>query len=217
MISLIEVGCYDFLSIINLSNLILVETLQPLQKILPKLPQLRIIRSTKRLGLMKARILGAERAKAQVLVVMDAHVEVAIGWLPPLLDPIVRNPKTIMLPGVEVIIKETLEYNHVIGDLYPYVGGFTWAMMYTWIEATNKDAQPVRSPTMLGAAFVIRKDYFKELGYYDDGFDLWGGENLEMSFKVWMCGGEMYQAFCSHVGHMFRARPYWVNFLLKLF
>lgn len=188
----------------------------PLQKILPMLPKLRIVRSDKRLGLMKARILGANHAKAQVLVVMDSHVEVGIGWLPPLLDPIVKNPKTIMLPGVEVLDPQTLFYNNVMGDLYPYVGGFTWEMMYTWILGVNKDAQPVRSPTMLGAAFVIRKDYFEELGFYDDGFELWGGENLELSFKVWMCGGEMYQAFCSHVGHMFRARPYWVSRVLKL-
>jgi polypeptide N-acetylgalactosaminyltransferase len=84
-------------------------------------------------------------------------------------------------------------------------------MMYTWIEVTNDAGNPVPSPTMLGAAFVIRKDYFEYLGHYDTGFELWGGENLELSFKVWMCGGRMLQAFCSHVGHMYRARPYWVR------
>lgn len=161
---------------------------------------------------MKARILGAETAKAKVLVIMDSHMEVTKGWLPPLLDPILKNPKIIMLPGVEVIEPQTLKYNNAISNLYNWVGGFTWEMMYTWttLETANNSETPLRSPTMLGAVFVIRKDYFKSLGYYDSGFELWGGENLELSFKVWMCGGEMYQAFCSHVGHMFRARPYWV-------
>jgi polypeptide N-acetylgalactosaminyltransferase len=173
----------------------------------------RIVRSPDRLGLMRARVLGCVHAKGPVVIVMDSHVEVAIGWLQPLLDPIARNPSTIALPGVETLEPQTLEYKNVIQDKYNWVGGFTWELMYTWtlFPRPDKSETPMPSPTMLGAAFAIRKDYFEYLGYYDKGFELWGGENMELSFKVWMCGGQMVQAFCSHVGHMFRARPYWVS------
>ena len=41
-----------------------------------------------------------------------------------------------------------------------------------------------RAPTHAGGLFAINRAYFLELGAYDPGLLVWGGENFELSFKV---------------------------------
>jgi len=37
---------------------------------------------------------------------------------------------------------------------------------------------------MSGGLYVISRSWFNDLGGYDVGMDMWGAENLEMSFRV---------------------------------
>ncbi|KYQ55434.1 Putative polypeptide N-acetylgalactosaminyltransferase 9 [Trachymyrmex zeteki] len=182
-------------------------------------PKVRIIRANKREGLIRARLLGAAAAKAPVLTYLDSHCECTEGWLEPLLDRIARDPTTVVCPVIDVIDDTTLEY-HWRDSSGVNVGGFDWNLQFNWHAVPERErkrhknpAEPVWSPTMAGGLFSIDRAFFERIGTYDSGFDIWGGENLELSFKTWMCGGTLEIVPCSHVGHIFRKRsPYkWRN------
>uniref|UniRef100_A0A663LLC7 Polypeptide N-acetylgalactosaminyltransferase 13 n=1 Tax=Athene cunicularia TaxID=194338 RepID=A0A663LLC7_ATHCN len=122
--------------------------------------------------------------------------------------------KTVVCPIIDVISDDTFEY--MAGSDMTY-GGFNWKLNFRWYPVPQREMDrrkgdrtlPVRTPTMAGGLFSIDRNYFEEIGTYDAGMDIWGGENLEMSFRIWQCGGSLEIVTCSHVGHVFRkATPY---------
>ncbi|XP_014204958.1 polypeptide N-acetylgalactosaminyltransferase 5 isoform X2 [Copidosoma floridanum] len=173
-----------------------------------------VYRTEKRSGLIRARLLGAKHVKGQVITFLDAHCECTEGWLEPLLARIAYDRKTVVCPIIDVISDDTFEYITASDMTW---GGFNWKLNFRWYRVPQREMDrrngdrtaPLRTPTMAGGLFSIDKKYFYELGAYDEGMDIWGGENLEMSFRIWMCGGTLEIATCSHVGHVFRkSTPY---------
>ncbi|OWR42348.1 putative UDP-GalNAc:polypeptide N-acetylgalactosaminyltransferase [Danaus plexippus plexippus] len=179
-----------------------------------KFPNVILIRTSQREGLIRARIVGAKKASAPVLVFLDSHCECTEGWLEPLLERLVENPKIVASPVIDHIDPNTFEYiSQNPKDIY--IGGFNWNLKFIWRSIEYKRENfllPIKTPTIAGGLFAIDKEFFYSIGYYDEGFDVWGGENLELSFKVWMCGGSLEIVPCSHVGHIFRENfPYYTS------
>uniref|UniRef100_A0A8C7II86 Polypeptide N-acetylgalactosaminyltransferase n=1 Tax=Oncorhynchus kisutch TaxID=8019 RepID=A0A8C7II86_ONCKI len=151
-------------------------------------------------------------SEGEVLVFLDSHCEVNEAWLQPLLAPIQRDHKTVVCPVIDIISADTLAYSPS-----PIVrGGFNWGLHFKWdtvpaseLNSPDGAVGSIRSPTMAGGLFAMDRKYFNELGQYDSGMDIWGGENLEISFRIWMCGGQLLIIPCARVGHIFRKRrPY---------
>ena len=62
--------------------------------------------------------------------------------------------------------------------------GFLLLFCFCWYFKKLLPSNFFRTPTMAGGLFTIDREYFYELGAYDEGMDVWGAENLEMSFRV---------------------------------
>ncbi|XP_047416640.1 inactive polypeptide N-acetylgalactosaminyltransferase-like protein 5 [Sciurus carolinensis] len=169
--------------------------------------KIKLIRNKEREGLIRSRMIGAGHASGDVLVFLDSHCEVNRGWLKPLLQAISKDPKMVVCPLIDVIDEMTFEY-----EASPLVRGiFDWNLVFKWgkifsyeMEGPEGPSKPIRSPAMAGGIFAINRHFFYEIGQYDKGMDFMGGENVEISLRIWMCGGQLYIIPCSRVGHVTR-------------
>nr|XP_020503720.1 polypeptide N-acetylgalactosaminyltransferase 15 [Labrus bergylta] len=166
----------------------------------------RLIRSTKRLGVGGCRSLGAARAAGEVLVFVDSHCECQKGWLEPLLERIAQDRTRVVSPIMDVIDWQTFQYN---ATQWPVRGVFDWRLDFHWesyhhLPDKEQDSavQPVSSPALGGGVVAMDRHFFHSVGAYDPGILLWGGEQIELSIRVWSCGGSMEVVPCSRVAHV---------------
>ena len=181
---------------------------------LAKVGKVRLVRNEEREGLIRSRVVAAKLAIGKVLVFLDSHCEVQPGWLPPLLASVTRDRTTIASPIIDNINFLTFELEAVSAFLR---GGFDWHLdfFWEWLPAADRarkardPTSPVATPAIAGGLFAVQREWFAELGWYDEGMDVWGGENIEVSLRAWQCGGRLEIVPCSRVGHVYKQRtPY---------
>ncbi|XP_058127519.1 putative polypeptide N-acetylgalactosaminyltransferase 9 [Anopheles ziemanni] len=187
-----------------------------LDEYLQQYEKVRVIRAPARLGLIRARIFGAKNTTSEVITFLDAHVECTVGWLEALLDVVARNDTTIAIPTIDWIDEKNMAL--VSNKSLGYIGAYDWDLNFGWWgrwsmkkQYANK-VEPFDTPAMAGGLFSIDRKFFERLGWYDEGFDIYGIENIELSMKSWMCGGKMVTVPCSRVAHIQKAgHPYLRN------
>ena len=189
-----------------------------LEKHLQLLPKTKLVRLEGRNGLMQARNVGGTVATGDTLTFLDSHIEVAPGWLEPLMGRIVegleKGINRVVVPVIDSIHADNFEYSRGGIDVL----GHTWGLGQVGVPNLLNDSNPnpVPSPIMAGGLLSLSREYFDRLGFYDPEMQLWGGEEMEISFRIWLCGGTLECVPCSHVGHVFRSSKYWQGQVYKV-
>ena len=173
-----------------------------------------VLPTTQREGCARSRIIGAKIATGTVLMFVDSHIEMLSStWYQHLVLPIVENPHTITsqqlqflgdLPNHTYDDPTSRGSHYGITTVKLHFGYESFRFPKTADKARPPAVEPYEMPFAPGALFAIRRDEFIRLGAYDRGLYVWGAENMELSLKIWLCGGRLVQVPCSMTGHMYR-------------
>ncbi|VUZ57592.1 unnamed protein product, partial [Hymenolepis diminuta] len=186
--------------------------------------QVSLIRNRERQGLIRSRLIGANLASGKVLIFSDSHIKFEPNWLESLLVRLLSyeskeaNPKLLILsPFISAFTEDGLDY-----PAAEYLrGGFNWDLTFTWEPMSEEEKDvlnthgrslnftwlslPRPTPVLAGPVIVTVASPFKSFGAFDKNMSIWGGENIEISLRAWMCGGRVEIIPCSRVSHLFRS------------
>uniref|UniRef100_A0A8C3GAH3 Polypeptide N-acetylgalactosaminyltransferase 8 n=1 Tax=Cyclopterus lumpus TaxID=8103 RepID=A0A8C3GAH3_CYCLU len=175
-------------------------------------PTLRIarVRHSEQQGLASARVSGWKAATADVVAILDAHIEVHELWAEPLLTQIKGDRTVVTSPVFDKVNFDDL----TVSKYHSAAHAFDWALWCMYEEFSddyyklNDGSLPGKSPSVMGILVADRK-YLGEIGVLDEGMKVYGGENVELGIRVWTCGGSIEVVPCSKIAHIERAhKPY---------
>ncbi|XP_074534361.1 putative polypeptide N-acetylgalactosaminyltransferase 8 isoform X2 [Halichoeres trimaculatus] len=175
-------------------------------------PGLRFVRvrHNEQRGLAYARASGWRAATADVVAILDAHIEVHEMWAEPLLTQIKKDRTVVVSPVFDRVNFDDLK----VIKYFPAAHAFDWALwcMYEGFSPDyyklNDSSLPGKSPSVMGI-LVADREYLGEIGVLDEGMKVYGGENVELGIRVWTCGGSIEVVPCSKIAHIERAhKPY---------
>jgi len=179
-----------------------------LDRVVEELQVVKIIRLPERSGLIRARLAGAEAAVGDVLTFLDSHCECSPHWLEPLLQRIAEDDHRVVCPVIEAIDADTFAVSMTPARKAP-MGSFGWGLEFHWVPQPpgSRGVEAFSTEVIDGSCFCIDRKYFWDIGAYDPLMSGIGSEDIELSWRVWMCGGSLEIDPCSKVGHIAHDEP----------
>lgn len=157
-------------------------------------PRIRILRGGG-LGVAKARNLGAQHARGEFVVFLDAHCMVSPHWLDRFALALAEPDVALVSPCfTRLEADEPRGCGIFFGDA---------GLEQHWFEPRDVDTA-YDVPLNIGACQALRRDVFDWLGRYDMGFGRWGFEDVELCLRAWLFGWRVQADPVAVVAHQFR-------------
>lgn len=165
---------------------------------LAELPDVPVLRGAD-LGVARARNYGAAHATGDVIVFADAHVRAPDGWHEPLCDALRDECVGAAAPGI---------YSMAEPERRGFGLNVTGPNLHTsWRHKPGSSPHAV--PVLPGCFLAMRRDVYQRTGGYDGDMRQLGGNDAELSCRLWLLGYRQLVVPEIEVGHLFRTvAPY---------
>lgn len=162
--------------------------------------EVRVVRSEERLGVPRARNVGAAAATGDVLVITDAHVRFSAGW-----DSVAAVCVDSPLVLAATIADPTSQFRgHGCSLVVPFMGT-------RWNKQPHNPGDAVHIPSCAGT--LVSHSVFDSIGGYDDGMVLYGGAEPEFGLRAWLRGHAVVSVPDLLVWHRFKTQAEINSFL----
>lgn len=153
-------------------------------------------------GTAGARHIGAKYAQNEVLIFLDAHMQIENGWLSQINHTLNKNPRIKLLTGTvyDLSSRNPLKQNTAIytSSDYKFSTG-------SWLYPQKKIEEGIfKIPFLIANFFIIDKKIYFKIGGFLACIKGWGPEDRTLSMIAYYHGYYSYKDPILSIGHYFK-------------
>jgi GT2 family glycosyltransferase/glycosyltransferase involved in cell wall biosynthesis len=158
---------------------------------------LRLVELSDNVGFLRAANAGLEAAKGEHILFLNNDTEPVGRWLDPLIDVLHRNPRALLVGSRLIYPDGTLQE----------AGGIVFSDASGWNYGRGLDpfdprvSYPRQVDYVSGASVLVRGDFLRERGGFDDRYAPAYYEDTDLCFAAREAGGEVWYEPASIVIH----------------
>jgi GT2 family glycosyltransferase len=179
------------------------------EELLRHYPDVRVVKSRRRLGCSPTKDAAARWARGKVLVFLDAHCNPEHGAITRLVSDVEElRGIAIVTPSVPVLnVKRWQNNMNCIAFGFSFnLETFEGKWMALEDMAAFSDSKRLRlyvSPSLVGCCFAMSRKLYTKLRGFDADMRCWGIEDVDLALKAWLMGYPVLHDPAAVIGHRF--------------